>query len=117
MDCPEFIAKSFAVRTATHLLHLSSRSYAQHVALGDFYEALADKIDAYAEIYMGLEGHVASWPQARPPAGPAESVLADYLDLVQEEMDEDKDSQALMNILAEIEELTARTLYKLRFLK
>lgn len=32
MSCPQFIAESMALRTAAHLAHLSSESYAQHVA-------------------------------------------------------------------------------------
>ena len=117
MSCPEFIARSFAVRTAAHLLHLRSNSYSQHVALGDFYEALTDKVDTYAEVYMGLEGQIKSFPSIAPTDDEPVDLLESYLDRVREEQQEDADSQALMNILAEIEELTARTLYKLRFLK
>ena len=70
-DCPKFIAESLAVRTAAHLLHLSSRSYAQHNALGDFYEALTDLADKYAEVYMGLETQVTTWPTVKAPLGSA----------------------------------------------
>lgn len=115
--CLAFITQSFAVRTATHLLHLSSTSYAEHVALGDFYDALTSLIDKYAEVYMGLNDRVGSWPSASIPSGKAIPLLSDYLLKVRKEQKEDNDSQALLNILAEIEELTAQTLYKLRFLK
>jgi hypothetical protein len=106
-----------AVRTAAHFLHLSSSSYAQHVALGDFYTALTDLIDKYAEVYMGLEDQIKSWPSGTLPSGSPVSVLSDYLLSVRKEQKEDNDSQALLNILAELEELTAQTLYKLKFLK
>ena len=118
MNCPQFIVQSLTVRTAAHLLHLSSSSYAQHVALGDFYTSLADLVDKYAEVYMGLDGQIKVWP------GPAAverkdpiTLIEDYLELVQAEQAEDHDSEALANILAELEELSAQTLYKLRFLK
>lgn len=117
MDCSKFIAQSLAVRTAAHLQHLSSASYAQHVALGDFYEGLNDLVDKYAEVYMGLESRVTSWPTITVPTEAPVELLTDYLDLIKDEFTEDRESQALLNILAEIEELTARTLYKLRFLK
>lgn len=42
----EFVARSFAVRTAAHLAHLQSRSYAEHVALGGFYDSLIDLVDS-----------------------------------------------------------------------
>ena len=117
MSCPDFIAQSFAVRTAAHLAHLTSRSYAQHMALGDFYDALGDQIDKYAEVYMGLEDQVTSWPSKTPPTGAPVEVLSAYMLSVRREQKEDNDSQALLNVLVDIEELTAQTLYKLRFLR
>ena len=116
MSCPRFVAESMALRTAAHLAHLTTTSYAQHVALGEFYGALEDHVDRYAEVYMGLNTQVPSFPQVTVPRGAIVEAMQDYLDTVREEMDEDHKSEALKNILAEIEELTARTLYKLRFL-
>jgi hypothetical protein len=118
MSCPQFVVQCFAVRTAAHLLHLSSKSYAQHVALGDFYDSLTSLTDKYAEVYMGLEDQVMNWPapatvERKNPV----ILLEDFLELVQDEMVEDKTCQSLTNILAEMEELTAQTLYKLRNLK
>ena len=87
------------------------------MALGDFYDALTDLTDKYAEVYMGLEDQVTSWPSRTPPTGAPVEVLSAYLLSVRKEQKEDNDSQALLNILAEMEELTAQTLYKLKFLK
>lgn len=116
MTCPAFIAQSFAVRTAAHLLHLSTTSYAQHMALNSFYDALVPLIDAYAETYQGEYGLIKDYPQVFPPTDSALTLLANYLDLVKEEQEEDT-SEALSNILAEIEQLTSTSIYKLRFLK
>jgi len=115
MNCRSFIAQSFAVRTAAHLLHLSSSSYAQHIALGGFYGGLVPLIDRYAETYMGMTAQIKSFPPVAPPTGTPITVLEDYLEMVQAEHGEE--SEALENILAELEELTAQTLYKLRNLK
>lgn len=117
MSCPEFIAQSLAVRTAAHLRHLAAPTYAQHVALGDFYEALSDLIDTYAEIYQGTAGQIKTYPSATPPRSEPVKLLEDYLELVLTEQTEDTEGEALRNVLAEIEALTARTLYKLKFLK
>ena len=117
MSCPRFVAESFAVRTAAHQAHLSTASCAQHVALDGFYSDLLGKVDAYAEVYMGLEKRIESFPNVTVPRGPIIPILEDYLDSVKAEFAEDHGSEALKNILAEIEELTARTLYKLRNLK
>ena len=117
MSCPAFIAQSLAVRTATHLLHLSAGTYAHHIALGEFYEALTDLTDKYAEIYLGGTLSMPSFPALVPPRGTPTGVLTGYLADVREEMKGDDESQALMNVLAELEELTLRTLYKLKYLK
>lgn len=118
MSCPKFVAQSFAVRTAAHFAHLSTKSYAQHIALEEFYEGLLDLVDKYAEVYMGLEKQLASWPSVPlPDSSIPEQLLKDYLDVVRDEQAEAGDGQALLNILAEIEELAARTLYKLTNLK
>jgi Family of unknown function (DUF5856) len=118
-SCPTFVAEAFALRTAIHFAHLSSKSYSEHVALGDFYDALLTLTDKYAEVFMGLEGQVpaAKWPAVMPPTGTPISMLEEFLEDIAEEEDEDSDRQSLLNILAEMEELTAQTLYKLRNLK
>lgn len=118
MSCPDFIAQSLAVRTAAHLAHLTSTSYAQHVALAGFYDGLLALIDKYAEVYTGLEQKIPRYPSVTPPQDMPAKLLSDYLLRVRKEIREDGEgSQALLNILAELEELTAQTLYKLRFLK
>lgn len=115
MSCPKFVAQSLAVRTAAHILHLTSTSYAQHIALASFYEGLADLIDRYAEIHMAEAG-VVSYPSAVPPRGTPTALLTEYLDLVRDELAEDAANKTKETILAEIEELTLRTLYKIKTL-
>ena len=117
MSCRQFIAKSFAVRTAAHQCHLSATSYAQHIALNEFYSAMLGLVDRYAEVYMGQGERLEGFPSVTPPRCGAVELLKDYLELIYEEQAEDESSQALLNILAELEEVTAQTLYKLRFLK
>lgn len=117
MSCPQFIADSMALRTAAHLAHLSSESYAQHVALGGFYDDLLPLIDQYAEVYMGTEGRIAAFPAAELPSGRPIAFLTTYLDKIDAELAEDGKNQALANILAELQALTSQTIYKLRYLK
>lgn len=52
----DVINQLFAIRDAAHRLHLKSKSFAQHIALGDYYEALVDKIDELAEVWQGQHG-------------------------------------------------------------
>lgn len=52
----QVIAQLFNARDGAHALHLRTRSFAQHVALGDFYEKLIDLADALAESFAGRYG-------------------------------------------------------------
>ena len=70
----EFVARAFAARTAAHLAHLKSRSYAAHMALEGFYEDIIDVADRFCEVYQGLfdlkkrangSGHAAGKPARR----------------------------------------------------
>lgn len=119
MSCAEFIATTMAVRTAVHTQHLQSRSYAQHVALDEFYSGIVDLIDEYAEVYGGTLALNADFPIPRrsPPTGSPTGILEEYLGAIREEFSEPREAESLKNILAEIEALTLRTLYKLRRLK
>ena len=80
-----FVATLFHSGTNAHFFHLSSNSYSQHKALGNFYEDIIELADDKTFVNAASK------------------------DLPQE--------QALINIVAEIQQLIDSTLYKLRFLK
>ena len=63
------VAKVFATRNAVHLAHWKTKSYAQHEALGDFYDSLVGDIDAIVEMYQGAFGLVSlpELPALIPP--------------------------------------------------
>lgn len=50
------ILQLFVIRDTAHTLHLKTRSFAKHVALGDFYDGILDAADSIAEIYQGKYG-------------------------------------------------------------
>lgn len=113
MSCPEFVSRSLAVRTAAHIAHLMSKSYSAHIALADFYEALVDKVDRYAELHMAEKAGV-TFPSVPTPTGTPVGLLNDYLVLVRKEFAEEGLTKSKENVLVEIEELTLSTLYKLK---
>lgn len=119
-NCAQFIADSFAIRTAAHTAHLLTRSYAHHVALDEFYNDMLDKVDEYAEVAMGLDPDLKHIPNSKPPVfNTPVQLLQDYLQTINDHMgeyDEDDEAEyaALANILAELQALTARALYKIQ---
>ena len=52
----EIINDLFAARDLAHKLHLSTRSFAKHLALGDLYDAILASADSIAEAYQGKYG-------------------------------------------------------------
>lgn len=119
MAAPELVARCFAARTALHFAHLRTRSYAQHMALGELYDAIAEAADKFAECWMGSHGFIAKYPDVPAPtdADPLE-FLPDLHDWITEYRDEcSGGSTELANLIDEILSTIDRGFYKLKFLK
>lgn len=116
----QLIMKCLHARTAAHVLHLQTRSYAAHMALGGFYDALLPLVDALAEAYQGEYGPIADLhaPYVKPAADPVTLIedLRDWID-AQRYKCCDKSETAMQNMIDEIVALCQGTIYKLRFLK
>ena len=54
----ELIARVFRTRNQAHLTHWKTNSYAQHQALGSFYDDLIDVLDKLVEAHQGSKGIV-----------------------------------------------------------
>lgn len=52
----ELIARCFKTRNQTHLMHWKTKSYAEHQALGSFYDELIDLLDKLVEACQGSKG-------------------------------------------------------------
>lgn len=119
MKMGELVMKCLHARTAAHVLHLKSRSYAQHVALKGFYDTLVDLVDALAETYQGDYGLIEEYPgRFALVEEPLQLVngLAAWIDAHRSEVC-DADDTYLQNIIDEIMALCRSTAYKLKFLK
>lgn len=115
----EFIMKCFHARTAAHVLHLKTKSYAQHKALNKFYDDIIDLIDSYAEVYQGEYGVIADYPGTyRPYVDPVQFIedLCDWITENRVDLHAKTDTH-LSNIVDEILALVATTKYKLKVLK
>lgn len=115
----KLILELFHSRTAAHVLHLKTRSYAAHKALNEFYDGIVGLADDLAEAWQGEYGLI-QWEKAEPYTLPTDAVA--MLDDLRECVDEcskefHKDDTHLHNIADEIRALIASTLYKLKFLK
>ena len=119
MSCAEFIGCMFLARDVAHSVHLNTRSFAKHKALGGFYDDVIDLADKFAEAYQGRHGLIGpiSLHSARKTSNIVE-FLEDSLKEIEDMRYKvcDKDETAIQNIIDEIVGLYLSTLYKLRFL-
>ena len=106
-------------RTAFHILHLSSTSYAQHMALGDVYNTLNDAIDELSEHIQGmcLELLNLSVLTEEIPRGPSVplSRITGFINYLNRCLPQLKD-QSLANKVQELIHDLRGAAYKLRFL-
>lgn len=119
MSCAEFIGCMFLARDVAHSVHLNTRSFAKHKALGNFYDNVIDLADKFAEAYQGRHGLIGpiSLHSARKTSNITE-FLEDNLKEIEDTRYKvcDKSDTALQNIIDEIVGLYLTTLYKLKFL-
>lgn len=117
-EAGSFVLTLLHAATNAHLLHLKSRSYAEHMALGTFYQELPDLVDALAESIQGLTGELLEYPaDYYQPADTAIQELEDLQEYVREERKNIPQDSEIQNATDNIAELINSTLYKLRFLK
>jgi hypothetical protein len=55
MEIGQFASKSFAFRDQLHILHLKTKSYSEHKALGNAYEFILDWLDGFLEAWQGFD--------------------------------------------------------------
>jgi hypothetical protein len=103
--------------TNTHILHLQSRNYSEHQALGEFYDEIVDLTDGVIESYQGKHGLVQYPIEYAKPAdtGLLElQALSVYVMLNRMVIGNDSE---LQNEVDTILNLINSTIYKLTFLK
>lgn len=104
--------------TNTHVMHLQSRSFSEHMALGGYYTAIDKHVDSLVEAYQGHNDLILDYPMQNDFKGGMTPVQ--YLQYVRSEVVSKRNSfpgSELQNIIDTIIELLDSTLYKLRFLK
>lgn len=118
-QCAEFIGMLFLARDTAHSVHLNTRSFAKHKALGAFYKGVVDLADELAETYQGRHGLIG--PIALMSAKKTNNIV-DFLEGQLSEIEEmrykviDRSDTALQNIIDKIVALYLSTIYKLKFL-
>ena len=112
-----FVSVLFHSGTNAHFMHLQTKSYSEHKALGSYYEAVIDLADRWAETYQGCYSVIDTYPSdfhiAKVPLTYNEKIK-DFVDGIRKVLPDDSQ---LQNIIDEIVELLDSTCYKLKNLK
>lgn len=113
----ELFARCRALATIAHFAHLSTDSYSEHQALATFYSDIVDKVDKFAESFIGKYGKFITLPPI--PADPqlAIDAISELSDWIGNNRSLITDDSSLQNLIDEIQELINTTLYKLQKLK
>lgn len=113
----EFIGTLLHSATITHFMHLQSKgpgSFAEHMALGTYYEEIVDLVDGLAESIQGKYGIITGYGPtfAIPTGGCLEYMksLMEYVDEARENMPADSEIQ---NEIDTVCTLINSTVYKL----
>jgi 23S rRNA maturation-related 3'-5' exoribonuclease YhaM len=114
------IAILFLSRELAHRDHLKTTSYAQHIALNEFYDSIVDLADKLTEAYQGRHGiiEIPLLKDETPKSVPAD-MLQNHMDMIEKIRYTaiDKADTPIQNIVDEVVGQYLSTLYKLRNLK
>ena len=102
--------------TNAHILHWQSKSYAEHKALGAFYEELPDLVDDLVEAIQGKMDSTLEFPATyHTPADTGKRELHELSEYFEEKRKVLPQDSEIQNIADEIQQLIDSTLYLLRF--
>lgn len=116
----QFIALLFLARDLAHREHLRTVSFAQHMALGEFYPAIVDLADSLAEAHQGRHGIIKDIPLLESEyKGSIAEILRQQLAWLEKNRYKavPKEDTPLQNIIDEVVSQYLSTLYKLENLK
>lgn len=113
----EFFMRCRHAATAAHVLHLKTDSYAQHVALGEFYTSVIERADAVAETYIGRYGRFECPALEYVYPADAPTLLRALRGWIDKHREEVCDCREAQNLIDEMLELIDSTMYKVRFLR
>ena len=116
----QLVSKLLHSRNQTHIFHLQTKSYAEHIALNDYYDGVLGLFDGLIESYQGKHGIISNYKCEGFENYKSGEQVINYLKKLDGDIDTLRKSvkeSYLQNQIDTIQELINPTLYKLRFLK
>ena len=120
MNFISLVSKLLDSQKQVHIFHLQTKSFAEHKALQDFYDAIPDLVDGLVESYQGKYGILSGWKSFASADYQSSEQVISYLKTLSEDVAKVYPTMKdtfIQNQLDEVTSLITSTLYKLRFLK
>jgi len=118
-DLESLISYLLHSRNQVHVLHLQTTSYAEHIALGGYYDSISDLVDSLIESYQGKYDIIKSYDNYKLESYTGKPQLESYFKALSKKVEDThtkvKDTY-IQNQLDTVNELINSTLYKIRFL-
>ena len=119
-DFCEMVCNILHSRNQAHVFHLQTKSYAEHIALNGYYDAVVALFDGIVESYQGKYGIIKNFKTFKVEQYRNNKKTISYferlLDIIEENRDSVDDSY-IQNQIDTVQELINSTIYKLKFLK
>jgi hypothetical protein len=119
----EIVSQLLHSRNQTHVFHLqtdSQSSFAEHSALGGYYDGIGDLIDGLVESYQGKHGIIKGYSSDKIEDYDNVKQVISYLEKIDSVIEKSRKSikeSYIQNQIDTVQELIYSTLYKLKFLK
>lgn len=110
----ELISRVFTARDVSHREHWRTKSYSQHMALGDFYDEIIEQIDEIVECFQGQYGLVSEFQIETSPVSNITTWLQAEMDWISSNRDEiTQGNNSIANLIDGLVAIYQRTIYKL----
>lgn len=114
----QLIARVFHTRNVAHWSHWRTKSYAEHQALGDFYDGVIDALDPLVEAYQGAYDLVGTIPSPDSKGGNVLALLENDAAWIEENHETIcRGNRAVANLIDGVTGTYLSAIYKLRNLK
>ena len=118
-DFCEMVCQLLHSQTQVNILHLGTKSYAEHKALQGYYEGVDALTDGLVESYQGKYGLLTNYKSYKNQSYKNKNQVLKYftglLSMIEEKRDCCDDSY-IQNQIDTVQELIYSTMYKLKFL-
>ena len=119
-DFCEMVCQMLHSQKQSHIFHLGTKSYAEHMALNGYYTGIDELVDGLIESYQGKYGLLTNYKSYKNQSYKNKNQVLKYftglLNTIEEKRDCCDDS-FIQNQIDTVQELIYSTMYKLKFLQ